>query len=605
MSHLVRNLKSNSPSDEWLPVNRQIVKLVHQWSRRDDLMVAIGPDFGGPTAFYDPKAGQIELNTNTAFGENQDPIMIEDLTVRRNQFDYPKAVGAVFHEAAHARFTSWSLEDAMNDLSEKENEWMHLLEEARIEKLALAAMPENKAFIRSCVLEIVLGEETTEEVMKMSGIRRAARLSLMGLARVDSGSLKKKDMKPTQEAIEKILGVSLLVQLRAIWIEFQSISNPALNLKRMYNLARKWSKLIDEAAKDEDKQDEENKQKQQEMQDAMDQIMEALGGQAERTEVEAQGDAYDQQTEEINEEKRKEKEAKRKEKEGNKNEAQKVFAKPETTQKAPPASGHDLYYGRTRFQIVEERAPSGPERRAAIQVGHDLEKAKYHDRIRIESNSVLPPGRLRTRAIVQGAAYKAQNIRITPEPFQRVQRKHEVDPNLAVGLMFDISGSMSDAMEPMGATAWIMTEAVRRIQGKFAMVAYGHEAKPIVAVGQRVEKVTVYSAPDGSEAFDSAFKALDGTLDLLNGSGARLLVVVSDGNYKQDEIQHTKRWLKRCQDEGVAVLWVAYGYAQGAQEFCKNTNAECIVPAATPSEVATQIGQAAIRALNAAGATRA
>jgi hypothetical protein len=603
MTHLVRNLRSNAPSDEWLPVNRQIVKLVNTWAARDDLLVCIGPEFGGPTAFFDPRMNQIELNTDVAFGENQDPAMVGDLNLRKVQFEYPKTAGAILHESAHARFTTWDLEDAADTLSDKENEWLHLLEESRIEKLILAKMPENSGFLRSCVLEIVLGDEKSEEVKKMSGIRRAARLCLLGLARVDSGSLKKKDMKTVREAIKTILEPTLLVRLRAIWLKFQDIQSPRTQIDTMYALAREWSKLIDEAAKDEDKQDEEA---QQAMQDAMEAIMEALGDQAGRTEIDAQGEIQDQQVKEIEEARQAEKEKRQKEQKQNQNESKKVFEKPET--KNTPQhnrSGSQLYYGRSGFVVEQERQPTTAERSAAIHVGRELEKAKYHDRIRIESQSALPPGRLRSRTAVQAEAYKALNVRVTPKPFQRVQRKHEIDPNLTVGVMFDISGSMSAAMEPMGATAWVMTEAVRRIQGKFAMVAYGHEALPIVKVGQRVDSVKIYSAPDGSEAFQSGFQALDGALDLLNGSGARLLVVVSDGNYKGSETDFAEHWLKRCQDEGVAVLWLGYGSPHGARDICSRTNAELVIPAATPGETASQIGSAAVRALNAAGASRA
>jgi hypothetical protein len=118
---------------------------------------------------------------------------------------------------------------------------------------------------------------------------------------------------------------------------------------------------------------------------------------------------------------------------------------------------------------------------------------------------------------------------------------------------------MSSAMHPMASTAWIMSEAVRRVQGRCAMVYYGSDVFPTLKAGQRLKEVSVYSAPDGTEQFDRAFRSLDGSLNLLNGTGARLLVVVSDGHYTPEETEMAKRWLKACTRNGVAVLWLPIG----------------------------------------------
>ena len=84
-------------------------------------------------------------------------------------------------------------------------------------------------------------------------------------------------------------------------------------------------------------------------------------------------------------------------------------------------------------------------------------------------------------------------------------------------------------MQPMASVAWILSEATRRVQGRAAMVYYGNNVFPTLKPGQHLDRVKVYSAPDMTEKFDKAFKALNGGLNLLNGSGALLLVVVSDG----------------------------------------------------------------------------
>jgi hypothetical protein len=230
-----------------------------------------------------------------------------------------------------------------------------------------------------------------------------------------------------------------------------------------------------------------------------------------------------------------------------------------------------------------------------------LDKAKYRDRDEVDIHSILPPGRLRTRAMVQGAALKAKGVMSQAEPWRRTVRKHVDDPTLTIGVMVDISGSMSEAMEPMAVTAWVMSEAVRRVQGRAAMVYYGEAVFPTLKPGQHLSEVTIYTAPDGTEKFDSAFKALNGGLNLLNGTGARLLVVVSDGCYTGQERQAAKHWLNECKRAGVGVLWLSIDPGHHAQTITRDTGAVLLPNTSQPTAVATEIGSAAARALTSVG----
>lgn len=601
MGHLGTIKDFGKVTKEWLPVNAQIGHLVRKWARRDDILASVGTTQGRgvAAALFDPATLQIEINTTAAFGETK-PEHIQDLNIRKNQFEFPKASGAIFHEACHAQYTTWDLKAAAKALTARENDAMHSLEESRIEGLGVRNNPENRSFLRSCAIELVISDLQSETIQQ-NGTRQATRLLALLMARVDAGVLKKSDVKKFRPTIEGMIPADAMKRFRAIWQEFQAVQYPDRQLERMYKLAREWAALEDELSKEEDKQDQEAREAMQKM---MEDLIGELGDQAEETEIEAQSDVFDQKMQERAEEKRQEAEAKAKEQQENKNASKRVFNAP-SSDKTPNShrSGGQLEYKDTRSRLYQERQPTNLERQAAIKIGRDLEKAKYHDRIKIESDSVLPPGRLRSRSVMQGAAYKQKHMHIQVEPFRRVQRKHEVDPNLTVGVMTDISGSMGGAMEPMGVTGWVMNEAVRRIQGRIAMVNYGHSVTPVLAPGQHMKNVRIYSAPDGSEAFSLGFRALDGALNLLNGTGARLLVIVSDGNYKSSENAESEKWLKRCHEEGVAVLWLGYGNPYGAERHIEATggHAELIIPANTPVETAKQIGSAAIKALTAAG----
>jgi hypothetical protein len=261
--------------------------------------------------------------------------------------------------------------------------------------------------------------------------------------------------------------------------------------------------------------------------------------------------------------------------------AQKVFSK-----SSGPGQSN------TNSTLIESREPTFEELRASLIIGEALEKAKYRERDEIQVSSIVPPGRLRARAIVQNTAYRARGQMAQAKPFRRTVRKHTDEPTLNVGVMVDISGSMGSAMNPMATTAWVMSEAVNRIQGNCAMVYYGNDVFPTLSVGERLDRVNVYSASDGTEKFQKAFQALDGSLNLLNGNGARLLVIVSDGQYTPEETKRAKEIVEKCKESGVAILWLPFDNGTSAKEI-GGDYAEVVLEINKPAETAEVIGRSA------------
>jgi hypothetical protein len=261
----------------------------------------------------------------------------------------------------------------------------------------------------------------------------------------------------------------------------------------------------------------------------------------------------------------------------------------------------------TSSKLVETRAPNAQERQAAVVLSRQLEKARYRDRVRTESASRLPPGRLRTRALVQGQAQRARGMMVDVQPWNRVQHRHVDNPPLTIGVMVDVSGSMGSAMKSMASTAWVLSEAVRRVQGRVAMVYYGSSVFSTLKPGQHLNEVQVYTAPDSTEEFDKAFLALDGGLTLTEGRGARLLVIVSDGQYRLDQVKAVDARLAQAARAGVGVLWLGagdYGLSK-AKSFCTRGSAE-FVPLGNGSvvNVVEVVGRLAAKALTTAGSGR-
>lgn len=571
----------------WLKTGAQIGELVNEWAHRGDLVVYLGPGAGGPApAAYNPALSEIEVNTDAAFGKGVEAEVVGDLRDRDNQYDWPRASGAIFHEACHARYSRWSMEAAHGSLSSSEFEALQLLEEGRIEGFGVKATPSNREFLRSCALEIVLGDLTEEGLSKVSTIHAGARLAGLTLARVDAGVLEMDDLGSVPELLEALLGKDLLKTLRGLWNEMQ-MHDEHYDITPMYDVARRWIEAIRGA------QTEKGEETQESVEQQIQEILEALADAAGIAEIAAAGELAEQQISEQWVRIAKGRGADSAEEQSHKNIADKVFVE----------GAKDEVGSRTRSRLQSKRQPTAQERAAAVKLGQLFDKAKYRERSQTEIHSVTPPGRLRTRALVQGAALKSKGLMTQTEPWRRTQRKHTDNPQLKVGVMVDISGSMGAAMEPMAVTAWVLSEATKRVQGRAAMVYYGQDVFPTLKPGQSLPEVQVYSAPDSTEKFDKAFKALDGAMNFLHGDGARLLVIVSDGHYTSEECKAAAQWIERCHKSGTGVLWLTYDDVTAAQRWVKN-NGEVVYVSKDSVDAAQKIGTAAVKVLANASASR-
>jgi hypothetical protein len=389
------------------------------------------------------------------------------------------------------------------------------------------------------------------------------------------------------ELVENQIPADVVIQLRTIALSAQAheLHNDATEL---YPLAIEWARIVRELAKERGDEEGDNPVGEA-LKKLMSDVLDAMEEASDEISATNFGELADQEQLEDMKEEVKAKAEDAKEKEENREIAKDVFSK-------STGAGSTKSHSR----LVEVRSPNADELVAAVTIGQWLEKAKYRERDEHEVASILPPGRLRTRAIVQNAALKSRGVNQQVEAFRRTVRKHTDDPTLHVGVMVDISGSMGSAMKPMATTAWVMSEAVNRIQGECAMVYFGNDVFPVLKSGQRLKEVSIYSATDGTEKFDKAFSALDGALNLLHGNGARLLVIVSDGQYTSDETNKAREIVAKCEEAGVAILWLPFDDGSGAVRLANNY-AEVVREISNPAQAAETIGRAAERVMTRIG----
>lgn len=606
MAHLgITSIEYRNTPPEWISVSSHVGELVRDWAERTDLFTMLSPVKlpGGVVAHFNPKLAEIHIDIKKSFGEGAEPQHIPDLRKRSNQFDYAAPLGAAFHEAMHAKYSTLDFELAEETMTDEVFEAYMLLEESRIEGLGMKLRPKMRPFTRTFVKRLIMGELDPEMMMRMAKSQQAAHSCGIVLARVDAGVLKPKDAAQTRAIIESTLGVDMVDKLRALWIEFQSVKDAQKEHDRLVRVAKDWVELVKEAKENEPepepKEGEEgeegesgqgmSEEQMEQLKEFFKKLTEAIEGDTDNVQVDANRELGDAETEVRAEEHAEEMRKLKEEQDLNKESANRTFSK--TAEKTTSHS-----------KVVALRDPLPEERAAAVVVGRLLDKAKYRDRIKTVGATKLPPGRLRMRSVLAGEAAKSRGAVADVEPWKRVTRHFVEDPSLTVGIMADVSGSMSHAMKPMGTAAWVMSEAIRRIQGKAAMLYFGSDVMPALKPGEHLDKVAIHSAADGYEEFNEGFKALDGALNLLNGRGARLLVIVSDGQFKYDQEPHCRRWLARCRQAGVAVLWIGYGNTHnGAETFCAEYGAEFVRPSGNITDDAMLIGHAGERALSLIG----
>jgi hypothetical protein len=601
--------RTSTTNPEWLKVCSQIGRLVNDWAWRSDLAVYGGEDTAegrAVAAFYGDIA-EIELNLGKAFGESMPAEFVGDFTEKSVQREYPMVSGILFHEALHARHTAWDTSYLSKQLAPIEGQAFMLLEESRIEAKGMRERPENRQFLRASALEMALEDvnEMTLEVMG-SDVWQTAHLAGLAIARVDSGVLEVADIQEIYKSVVSILGKELFEELRKVWIEFQSLGVP--QVERAIELAKEWVELLRQADPEGEPEaggvgdpfgepDESEGEGEGEGKGEKSEAMKALAKQLSESSEEAQENA----SEAIEQEQTLEKfgeESKSRQSEAQKNNQRKAQAK-EIFHKA-----HNQEAGNgSGSRVSERRQPSGAERASAVQIAKALEKAKYRERSVHVRKSQIPQGKLIARNLIQNRAMESMGKRGELPEWKSKTRKHTDDPTLRLGVMVDISGSMGMAMEAMGQTAWILSEAGRRIQAETAMIYYGSGIFPTLKRGQRLGEVTIYTAPDGTEKFGEAFEALDGELGLTFGDGVKILVVVSDGNYTPSQTERAKNILTECRQAGVAVLWITPKgcYSYGAKDILQESAWGVHLDEMPTDEIARLVGKSASEALGRVG----
>lgn len=569
--------KRRADAEAWLRVGATLSAEVGAIAARPDLAVEVrmsGTRAGAPAAFY-PDQARIEIAAK-AFGKI-DPATIE----AEDPYDrerYLPAWGALTHEGAHAGHSKWRTPDSVRGTAQ--GDAAEILEESRAEARLIAARPGDTRYLQACVADLVMGDFPTTLPDSPWAAAHAAGLIC---ARADAGILPRAMVWPVEREARRVLGRDTFAALQRIWKKASHVGDE--DAATMLALAEAWCTALgaapgEPAPAPDGRDSEESKPGEQPgaggaVKRPRGRIAAAVRRTTRKIAAKAAADAPAPPTSAKAEEKARRENADRI--------AERVFT-------ATP--------GAAAGPVTGSRAPAEAERAAAARLGRALRSAGVRERIETRTAAAAPPGRLNLRAAITRDAQRAAGAVPTAQPWTATTRRHAPNPPLRVAIAVDVSGSMAAAAGPLASAAWILAHATRYAgpDNASATVAFGEAVTAITHPGKPPATVPQFRAADGFERFCDAADALDGALDLTSPGAARLLVVVSDGQFVgPGERDGARERVARLTKAGCAVLWLDL--------FC---GASLVPPGAkrvaltTPAEAADAIGSAAVAALTAA-----
>lgn len=207
------------------------------------------------------------------------------------------------------------------------------------------------------------------------------------------------------------------------------------------------------------------------------------------------------------------------------------------------------------------RPPTQADIQLASKLARTLKNARWRAPRKVVQFSAIPPGKLVPRAAVFSAAQRSMGIPVTAKPFRQTLKKREEGPPIVLGLMCDVSGSMSASAEPMAQFAWACSRAVPKAGGEFAAVTFGKKVKTLVPLNSKLNAVPRFTTTDGYEAGHSAMLSLAGGLGFFRRKeGVKILLISSDAFWQAKEVQSSLAVLSALQKMGVLIIWLPFDY---------------------------------------------
>ncbi|MEV6487243.1 hypothetical protein AB0M20_01200 [Actinoplanes sp. NPDC051633] len=456
------------------------------------------------------------------------------------------------HEAAHGRHTCWDFGTGSSAAAEAAT----ILEESRIETAQIGRRPGDRRWLRAASTTILL-----RDIPPTDDRWAAAGTAALILGRADAGILDSDEVQPVRDAVTNILGATTLDQLTEIWQLAHRTGD--CDTDGMLELGRRWCAVL---GIDPDNTTLPPRQPpggadtgtagtpagSTTGRPAGGGVLRRAAGQVAGTvavhdqeHARAQADAA---------QRAQQKAAAR---------AAEARAQNQAGAAAAAVFGNTAVRGNGRAvrrarPNPRTRAATDAARAAARELARALRAAAYREPTDTVVDAPAPPGRLRARAAMSADAQRAAGQEPTAQPWRRTERRRHPHPPVHVGICVDVSPSVSSFADPIASAAWITAQATAWAGGTSATITFGAYVTAITRPGQPPAQVRLFDRENNTAGFPLAVDALDGALDLANPrAGARLLVVVSDGEFTDQDTTGGQQRLDRLLRTGCALLWPA------------------------------------------------
>ncbi|GAA4595844.1 hypothetical protein BJY16_001811 [Actinoplanes octamycinicus] len=537
-----------SPQDAgWLRLSAALTAHLPPIAGRGDLIVICEPGAGrGAPACLLREQATVEIN-----GDYLDcdltTIDTDDPDAREQ---FPVLWGLLTHEAAHSQHTCWEFGAGEPAAAEA----AVLLEESRIEAAQVRRRPGDRRWLRAAATKILLAEvPDTDE--KWSAAATAA----LVLARADAGVLDPDEVRPVRDAVTTILGPATLAELTQVWRHAHQVDD--FDTDTMLDLGRRWCSILNITPDDTTipplsgppgpgRPDTPGATPAGG--GACTGALRKAAGQVVVTVADHDGEQAEAQAEAARSAARRsaDRDAEDRARTRATTAERKVFSN--------SAGVHPNGKPRATAPPPTTRPATEAERAAARHLARALRAAAYREPTEIRTTASTPPGRLWARAAMTADAQRAAGRQPTAEPWRRTERRRHPSPPITVGICADVSPSVSAFAHPIASAAWITAQAATWAGGTSATVTFGRFVTAITAPGQAPAQVRLFGQENDTAGFPLAVDALDAALGLADPrAGARLLVVVSDGEFTATETQAGQHRMDRLLRAGCALLWLA------------------------------------------------
>ena len=248
--------------------------------------------------------------------------------------------------------------------------------------------------------------------------------------------------------------------------------------------------------------------------------------------------------------------------------------------------------GLPRSRMLSYSDPTDAERTARDLFADKLSEASYRSPGVRSVPVAYPAGRLNPRELVRYSAQTQLGLQATAKPWTQQRIAPRARVQLTFAMVFDASLTMARWANYAGPLGWATASAVHQLGGTCTVRGFGGGTFDVIKAGTAPAQVPrVVDSGSGSDGCDIALTEVIADSDILNRTGARIVVVLTDGKLPADDAAAIDNAIDLLRDSGTLVLWVLPSAKVTAPVIPERTT---VLTSVTPESFIAVVSQAVI-----------